>query len=732
MPYVEGFDTWPFGEEWLWEATASVYLPLLERLEARRGAAHGGGHAGAGRPAGGHARRRRRRSLPPLPARGPQRGARRSTSAGCARRASSDLADEVRRAAGDYERAGRGVRGARPRPDQRVRRRWASSCGRPRPPTRCCRWWPPSPAWRSSWPPARARTSAGSATSTAASGCPNARTCPAWSASWPTTASSVFCVDQPGASLAAGGHRGGAGGRPHRLGDDLAGLERPVRIPGPSALPRLPPPDHPRPASVEQRRQSRTTRRLLAPRRTSTRATSWTASRARVAWSAARWTPSCSGTGGTRAWSGCRPSWRRPRGAGWSWSRSARASSAWGRCRASCGSRAGAPPRTSPPGTRRRWPSWSSAARRAELDLLAAAPHEGLPRGLRELLALQSSDWAFLVTRDLAADYPLRRRGRPRGRCPGRSGTLPLGSGPPQPRAGPRSRLVLRTLILSWEYPPLIEGGLARHVRKLAEGLVAEGVEVHVITRGHEESPPEEEMGGVLVHRVREPERPRDLGEFVTWIEHMNADMLAAGRGAGRPDHLRPGPRPRLAGGQRLRPPGQALPVPLRRHHPRHRVRPPPGLGGQAPAVLHPRGRALDGQPRRAGDRLLGLHARARGRHLRPGGGAHLGHPQRDRPQGAGPGRRPRLAARPLRRARRAARAAGGPARLREGLPAGAGGDARAWSSGWATCASWWRARAPPRPTCAGRPPSWGSTPTAPSWAGSATTSCTRSTASPT
>ena len=34
MPYVEGFDTWPFGEEWLWEATASVYLPLLDRLES--------------------------------------------------------------------------------------------------------------------------------------------------------------------------------------------------------------------------------------------------------------------------------------------------------------------------------------------------------------------------------------------------------------------------------------------------------------------------------------------------------------------------------------------------------------------------------------------------------------------------------------------------------------------------------------------------------------------------
>src|SRR2546421_774488 len=87
----------------------------------------------------------------------------------------------------------------------------------------------------------------------------------------------------------------------------------------------------------------------------------------------------------------------------------------------------------------------------------------------------------------------------------------------------------MRVLILSWEYPPLIEGGLARHVRKLSEGLVAQGVDVHVLTRGMEESPPEEEMRGVAVHRVREPDRPRELAEFVTWVEHMNADMLAAG-----------------------------------------------------------------------------------------------------------------------------------------------------------------------------------------------------------
>ncbi len=84
-------------------------------------------------------------------------------------------------------------------------------------------------------------------------------------------------------------------------------------------------------------------------------------------------------------------------------------------------------------------------------------------------------------------------------------------------------------LMLSWEYPPLIEGGLARHVRKLSEALVEQGVDVHVLTRGGEESPAEEVAEGVAIHRVREPKRPTDLGEFVAWVERMNADMLAAG-----------------------------------------------------------------------------------------------------------------------------------------------------------------------------------------------------------
>ena len=50
-----------------------------------------------------------------------------------------------------------------------------------------------------------------------------------------------------------------------------------------------------------------------------------------------------------------------------------------------------------------------------------------------------------------------------------------------------------------------------------------------MLTRGGEESPAEEAMNGVHVHRVREPTRPAELNEFVAWVERMNSDMLAAG-----------------------------------------------------------------------------------------------------------------------------------------------------------------------------------------------------------
>ena len=46
-----------------------------------------------------------------------------------------------------------------------------------------------------------------------------------------------------------------------------------------------------------------------------------------------------------------------------------------------------------------------------------------------------------------------------------------------------------RALTLSWEYPPIVEGGLARHVRKLTEQLGIAGLDVHVLTRGGDHAP---------------------------------------------------------------------------------------------------------------------------------------------------------------------------------------------------------------------------------------------------
>ena len=98
MPYVEGFGTWPFGEEWLWEAVACAYLPLLElldgapvtigltpvlcdQLEAMTGAA------------GDRYLRFLRDVRAPIHA---------DDSAGLERGGEDELAAEVRRAAGDY------------------------------------------------------------------------------------------------------------------------------------------------------------------------------------------------------------------------------------------------------------------------------------------------------------------------------------------------------------------------------------------------------------------------------------------------------------------------------------------------------------------------------------------------------------------------------------------------------------------------------------------------------
>jgi glycogen(starch) synthase len=75
---------------------------------------------------------------------------------------------------------------------------------------------------------------------------------------------------------------------------------------------------------------------------------------------------------------------------------------------------------------------------------------------------------------------------------------------PPLPASDPDGKR--RILMLSWEYPPVLVGGLGRHVHALSVALAAAGHEVTVVTRHSDGAPLEEYAEGVRI--VRAPEDP--------------------------------------------------------------------------------------------------------------------------------------------------------------------------------------------------------------------------------
>lgn len=60
----------------------------------------------------------------------------------------------------------------------------------------------------------------------------------------------------------------------------------------------------------------------------------------------------------------------------------------------------------------------------------------------------------------------------------------------------------MRILVLSWEFPPRIVGGIARHVAELYPEIVKLGHEVHLITVRSGDSPILEQVEGINVHRL--------------------------------------------------------------------------------------------------------------------------------------------------------------------------------------------------------------------------------------
>lgn len=80
--------------------------------------------------------------------------------------------------------------------------------------------------------------------------------------------------------------------------------------------------------------------------------------------------------------------------------------------------------------------------------------------------------------------------------------------------------VAMRVIMLSWEYPPRIVGGISPHVYELSQELVKRGIKVHVVTKATEKAPDEEiEESGVHVHRVH---LEREPDNFVHEIQLLN------------------------------------------------------------------------------------------------------------------------------------------------------------------------------------------------------------------
>jgi glycogen(starch) synthase len=96
----------------------------------------------------------------------------------------------------------------------------------------------------------------------------------------------------------------------------------------------------------------------------------------------------------------------------------------------------------------------------------------------------------------------------------------------------------MRVLILSWEYPPVVVGGLGRHVHALARALASGGHDVRVLSRHPHGSDActhptrEERADGVWVLRVAEdPPHLEFVRDTVAWTLGMNHGLVRAGLG---------------------------------------------------------------------------------------------------------------------------------------------------------------------------------------------------------
>src|SRR5665648_579300 len=81
----------------------------------------------------------------------------------------------------------------------------------------------------------------------------------------------------------------------------------------------------------------------------------------------------------------------------------------------------------------------------------------------------------------------------------------------------------LSVMMLSWEYPPRVIGGISPHVYFLSKHLAKQDVKVYVITCDFPGAPAHEVIDGVEVYRIDSYKNPSP--DFATWVYLMNMNM---------------------------------------------------------------------------------------------------------------------------------------------------------------------------------------------------------------
>jgi glycogen(starch) synthase len=78
-------------------------------------------------------------------------------------------------------------------------------------------------------------------------------------------------------------------------------------------------------------------------------------------------------------------------------------------------------------------------------------------------------------------------------------------------------------MMLSWEFPPRVIGGISPHIYYLSKALVKQGVNVYVATCDFPGAPSHETIDGVEVYRIDSYRNPAP--DFSTWVYLMNLNM---------------------------------------------------------------------------------------------------------------------------------------------------------------------------------------------------------------